>query len=199
MAEVTAFDPGLSRDKRWQKLNQRGLTLWFTGLPASGKSTLASSLYIILIDCYIPAYFLDGDNLRLGLNRDLGFDRESRAENLRRAGELCIILNDAGLITLASFVSPYEKDRAMIKKRHETEGLKYIEVYVSTPLAICEARDKKGLYKKARANLIENFTGISDPYEAPVNPDINVNLENEQDLNTGVDACYSLILKELKR
>lgn len=171
---VTWHEGEISRDDRNQLLGQKGATLWFTGLSGSGKSTIAVALEKALHARGRLAYRLDGDNVRLGINKNLGFSAEDRAENIRRIGEIAKLFVDAGTIVLSSFVSPYRGDRDLVRKLHVDGGIDFIEVYVDVPLAEAEKRDPKGLYKKARAGEIKNFTGISDPYEAPENPDIHL-------------------------
>jgi adenylyl-sulfate kinase len=156
----------VQRQNREQRLGQRARLLWFTGLSGSGKSTLAVALEERLHQQGFATYLLDGDNVRHGLNAGLGFSAEDRTENLRRIREVGKLMVDAGLIVLASFVSPYRSDREAVR---EAMGEDFAEVYVSTPLEVCEARDVKGLYAKARAGEIPHFTGISAPYEAPEN------------------------------
>lgn len=165
-------DTVITREVRSQQKKQTPLTLWFTGLSGSGKSTLANEVERRLVSRGYHTMLLDGDNVRHGLNRNLGFQESDRVENIRRIAEVAKLMNDAGLITLASFISPYEKDRA---KAREIIGKEYIEIYVSTPLSECEKRDVKGLYTRARAGEIAHFTGISSPYEIPKNPDIEIN------------------------
>lgn len=162
----------LTRDERWSALGVRGATLWFTGLSGSGKSTVACALEQALVNLGVFCYRLDGDNIRHGLNKNLGFSAEDRAENIRRIGEVSKLFADAGIISLTSFISPYRADRDAARALHDKDGLRFIEVYVNAPLEICESRDVKGLYKKARAGEIKGFTGIDDPYEAPGRPEI---------------------------
>ncbi|MFJ8813065.1 adenylyl-sulfate kinase [Amycolatopsis thermoflava] len=150
----------------------RGLTVWLTGLSASGKSTIAVELERRLVAAGRPAYLLDGDNLRHGLNADLGFGAADRAENVRRVGEVARLFADAGVVAVASLISPYRADRDRVREVHERAGLPFLEVFVDTPLEVCEARDPKGMYAKARAGEIRGFTGVDDPYEAPVSPDL---------------------------
>ena len=157
----------MDREDRQKLLKQKGALIWFTGLSGSGKSTIAFTLEHALVERGRLAYVLDGDNVRHGLNKNLGFSAEDRAENIRRIGEVAKLFADAGLLTIASFVSPYRVDRDLVRKLHEEADLPFIEVFVDTPLEKCEERDPKGLYKKARSGEIPNFTGISDPYEAP--------------------------------
>jgi bifunctional enzyme CysN/CysC len=149
-----------------------GVTVWFTGLSGSGKSTVAVEVERRLVESGRAAYLLDGDNLRHGLNADLGFGAEDRAENVRRVGEVARLFTDAGLVAVVSLVSPYRADRDRVRAAHETAGLRFVEVFVDTPLEVCEARDPKGLYAKARAGELTGFTGVDDPYEAPDTPDL---------------------------
>jgi len=156
----------------------QGMTVWLTGLSGSGKSTVAAELERRLVASGRPAYLLDGDNLRHGLNADLGFSAEGRAENVRRVGEVAKLLADAGVVAIVSLVSPYAADRAKVRDSHVAAQLPFIEVFVDTPLEICEARDPKGMYAKARAGEIQNFTGIDDPYEAPDAPHLRLRPED---------------------
>lgn len=167
----------VERQHRNKLLGQKGATLWFTGLSGSGKSTIAVALEQALYAQGRLCYRLDGDNIRLGINKNLGFSAEDRAENIRRIGEIAKLFCDTGVITLSSFVSPYRADRDMVRELHEQADIPFIEVYVKTSLAGAEARDPKGLYKKARAGEIKNFTGISDPYEEPANAEIILDTE----------------------
>jgi bifunctional enzyme CysN/CysC len=150
----------------------RGLTVWFTGLSGSGKSTVAVELERRLVTGSRPAYLLDGDNLRHGLNADLGFSAADRAENVRRVGEVALLFADAGLVSVVSLVSPYRADRDRVRAAHERAGLRFVEVFMDTPLDVCEARDPKGMYARARAGEIRGFTGVDDPYEPPDRPDV---------------------------
>jgi len=164
----------LTREERWKALKCHGATVWFTGLSACGKSTIASALEQVLVQSGVPCYRLDGDNVRHGLNNNLGFSAEDRAENIRRIGEVAKLFTDAGHITLTSFISPYRADRDAARAVHNEAGLGFVEVFVDTPLEECEKRDPKGLYKKARAGEIKGFTGIDDPYEAPERPELHL-------------------------
>jgi bifunctional enzyme CysN/CysC len=152
----------------------RGLTVWFTGLSGSGKSTVAAELERRLVSAGRPAYLLDGDNLRHGLNADLGFSAADRAENVRRVGEVAQLFADAGLVSVVSLVSPYRADRDRVRAAHERLGLRFIEVFMDTPLDVCEARDPKGMYARARAGEIRGFTGVDDPYEPPLRADVTL-------------------------
>lgn len=165
----------INRPQREQLLGQKGVTLWFTGLSGSGKSTVAVALESVLHDMGRLCYRLDGDNVRLGINKNLGFSAEDRAENIRRIGEIAKLFVDAGVIALSSFVSPYRADRDQVRALHDASDMPFIEIYVECPLEVAEERDPKGLYKKARAGEIKNFTGIDDPYEAPTKPELVLN------------------------
>ena len=162
----------VTRAQRTAATGHAGLTVWLTGLSGSGKSTVAVALEQQLIAAGIPAYLLDGDNLRHGLNGDLGFDAASRNENVRRAGEVALLFADAGVVALVPLISPYRADRDRVRDRHRETGVPFAEVFVDTPIELCEQRDPKGLYAKARAGEIKGFTGIDDPYEAPVSPEL---------------------------
>jgi len=171
---VTWHDGEISRENRFEILRQKGITIWFTGLSGSGKSTVAVALEKALFAMGKLSYRLDGDNVRLGINKNLGFSEEDRTENIRRIGEVAKLFGDAGTISLSSFISPYKADRDQVRALHEAADLKFVEVFVDCALSVAEERDPKGLYKKARAGEIKNFTGIDDPYEAPVNPEIHL-------------------------
>lgn len=175
MAEVKAtnivwHEGQVAREQREALLAQKGVLIWLTGLPSSGKSTVAFTVEHTLVERGRMAYVLDGDNIRHGLNKNLGFSAEDRAENIRRIGEVGKLFADAGVITLSSFVSPYRADRDGVRELMDDGD--FIEVFIDTPLEVCETRDPKGLYKKARTGEIPNFTGISDPYEPPENPEL---------------------------
>ena len=169
MKNIT-WHAGVPRDARLS----RGATVWFTGLSGSGKSTIAAICEQRLLEAGRPAYLLDGDNLRHGLNTDLGFSAEDRTENIRRVGELARLFADAGVVALVPVISPYRADRATARAAHDEVGLPFVEVFVDTPIEVCEARDPKGLYAKARAGELKGFTGIDDPYEAPVDPELRL-------------------------
>ncbi len=171
---ITWHSTHVDRKDRERLLRQKGCTIWFTGLPSSGKSTTAFTLEHELISLGYLSYALDGDNVRHGLNKNLGFSAEDREENIRRIGEVAKLFADGGVITMASFISPYRRDRDLARKVHDDAGLCFVEVFVDTPIEICESRDPKGLYKKARTGEIKGFTGINDPYEPPLNPEIVV-------------------------
>jgi adenylylsulfate kinase len=169
---ITWHEGDVTREERQARLGQKGLTVWMTGLSASGKSTIAVALEKVLLASGKHAYRLDGDNIRFGLNRNLGFSAEDRAENIRRIGEVAKLFSDAGIITVTSFISPYRRDREVVRKLHEEAKLPFLEVFVDCPLEEAERRDPKGLYKKARAGEMKGFTGIDDPYEPPERPEL---------------------------
>tara|TARA_B110000977_G_scaffold5582_1_gene7904 strand:- start:473 stop:1087 length:615 start_codon:yes stop_codon:yes gene_type:complete len=171
---VTRHEGNVSSADRRALLGQSGCTLWFTGLSGSGKSTIAVALESALVSQSKLSYRLDGDNVRLGINKNLGFSGDDRAENIRRVGEIAKLFNEAGVITLASFISPYREDRDQVRRIHQEVGLVFVEIFVDCDLASAEERDPKGLYKKARAGEIKNFTGIDDPYEAPKQPELHL-------------------------
>ncbi|MBC8106069.1 MAG: adenylyl-sulfate kinase [Anaerolineae bacterium] len=171
---ITWHDGTVSRADRQKKLDQKGVVVWMTGLSASGKSTISCLLEQMLLDRGRFAYRLDGDNIRHGLNRNLGFTQEDRAENIRRIGEVAKLFADAGIIAITSFISPYKKDRDAVRGNL---GGDFVEVYINVSLAAAEARDPKGLYKKARSGQLKGFTGIDDPYEAPDSPEIVIDTE----------------------
>lgn len=162
----------VERTKRWSASFMGGATVWFTGLSGSGKSTVAVAVEGLLVEAGRAAYLLDGDNLRHGLNGDLGFATSDREENVRRVGEVARLFADAGVIALVPLISPYRAGREQARQMHARAGLEFIEVFIDTPLEMCEGRDPKGLYAKARAGELKGFTGIDDPYEAPVDPEM---------------------------
>jgi adenylyl-sulfate kinase len=164
----------LDRAQRWGALGHPGATVWMTGLPASGKSTVAAAVEARLVGEQRPAYVLDGDNLRHGLNGDLGFSARDRTENVRRTAEVSALLADAGVVVLVALVSPYRADRAAARAVHDRLELPFLEVHVATPLEECERRDPKGLYARARAGELQHLTGVDDPYEPPEAPDLVV-------------------------
>ncbi|KAI1755632.1 Adenylylsulfate kinase-domain-containing protein [Xylaria castorea] len=181
MATNITWHPSLSRAERNDLRKQQGFTLWFTGLSASGKSTVATALEQHLLHLGLAAYRLDGDNVRFGLNKDLGFSDEDRTENIRRIGEVAKLFADSSTIALTSFISPFKADRELARALHAAQAagsadapIPFVEVYVEVPIEVAEQRDPKGLYKKARAGQIKEFTGISSPYEAPENPEITI-------------------------
>ncbi len=198
---VTWHDGEISREDRGNILRQRGATIWFTGLSGSGKSTIAVALEHALYQIGKLSYRLDGDNVRLGINKNLGFSEADRKENIRRIGEVAKLMGDAGVIALSSFISPYKGDRDEVRELHKQAGLDFIEVFVDCSLAVAEERDPKGLYKKARAGEIKNFTGIDDPYESPVHPEIHLHTDQmtvEQEVQFVLDHLEEngLILRQ---
>ncbi|HVS39413.1 MAG TPA: adenylyl-sulfate kinase [Gemmataceae bacterium] len=171
---ITWHEGHVTRDERSTLLKQKGATLWFTGLSGSGKSTIAFTLEHALVSRGRLAYVLDGDNIRHGLNKNLGFSAADREENIRRIGEVAKLFADCGVLTMTSFISPYRKDRDVVRALHVEGNLPFIEIHVATPIETCEQRDPKGLYKKARAGQLKGFTGIDDPYEAPLQPEVTL-------------------------
>ena len=169
-SDITWHRGKVSRTERVEKLGQDAATIWLTGLSGSGKSTLAFELERRLLDMGMVAYVLDGDNVRHGLSRDLGFSPEHRTENIRRIAEVARLFNDAGMVLITAFISPYREDRDMAREIIGTE--RFVETHLAADVAACEARDPKGLYRKARAGKLPNFTGISAPYEAPLAPEV---------------------------
>ncbi|MDH4072285.1 MAG: adenylyl-sulfate kinase [Gammaproteobacteria bacterium] len=198
---VTWHDGEISRQDRYQILRQKGATVWFTGLSGSGKSTIAVALEMALYSMGKLSYRLDGDNVRLGINKNLGFSEADRKENIRRIGEIAKLFGDAGTISLSSFISPYKADRDEVRALHDAAGLPFVEVFVDCSLAVAEGRDPKGLYKKARAGQIKNFTGIDDPYEAPESPEIHLRTDEmtiQEEVTTVIDylMTHDIIRKE---
>jgi len=186
----------VKRHQREEQLKQKALLIWFTGLSGSGKSTLAVALEKKLFDKGFKTYLLDGDNIRQGLNKDLSFDDFGRIENIRRIGEVSALMMDAGIIVLTAFISPFRSDREMVRQRVGQNN--FIEVFVDCPLEICEQRDIKGLYQKARAGAIKNFTGIDSPYETPQNPDLIVKT-HQMSLDHSLDLLLNKILPRISR
>src|SRR6516164_5223345 len=175
---ITWHEGHVGRDERAKLLKQKGATLWFTGLSGSGKSTIAFTLEHALVQQGRLAYVLDGDNIRHGLNKNLGFSAADREENIRRIGEVAKLFADCGVLTMTSFISPYRKDRDNVRALHAAGNILFIEIHCATPIETCETRDPKGLYKKARAALASGkgmgFTGVDDPYEAPTKPEVTI-------------------------
>ena len=182
----------VGRERRVRLLGHRGATLWFTGLPGSGKTTVAVALEAALIARGVLAYRLDGDNVRHGLCGDLGFSATDRAENVRRAGETAKLFADAGVVVLASFISPYAEHRHRVASVHRAATIPFFEVHVHCPLSVAEARDPKGLYAKARAGELSGFTGIDAPYEAPETPALQLRT-HETSLDEEVAALVALL------
>ena len=189
---VVWHETRISAEDRAKAKNQKACVIWMTGLSGSGKSTLANALEVKLAQMGQHTYLLDGDNVRHGLNRDLGFTETDRVENIRRISEVAKLFVDAGLIVSTAFISPFRQDRALARGLFE-QG-QFLEVFVDAPLAVCEERDPKGLYKKARAGEIPHFTGIDSPYEAPDSPEITVNTAEH-----GIEEAVDLLLVELRR
>ena len=192
---VIKHDYKTTKIQREELHGHKAYLLWFTGLSGSGKSTLANLVEIALHKQGLSTYILDGDNIRKGINKDLSFAPEDRTENIRRIAEISNLMLDAGVITLAAFVSPYIKDRQEVQQIVGTDN--FIEIFVNTSLEECERRDVKGLYKKARSGEIKNMTGISAPYEAPVNPDLEV-ITDGQSIEESVEIIINFINKKLK-
>ena len=191
--EVTWHSSKLTRQARWDLLGQRGATVWLTGLPASGKSTIAAVLEERIAREGRSAYLLDGDNLRHGLNSDLGFTPQDRAENVRRVAHVARLFADAGTIAIVSLISPYAGDRAIARTVHEEAGIAFLEVFVNTPLPECERRDPKGLYARARRGEIHGFTGVEAPYEPPSAPEVVLH-----PLEESVDELVERLLEALR-
>jgi adenylylsulfate kinase len=188
---ITWHEGKVTPEERQKNMGQKGCTLWMTGLSGSGKSTVAVALEQVLMQRGYHAYRLDGDNIRMGLNKNLGFSAEDRDENIRRIGEVTKLFADAGIISVTSFISPYKAARDMVRKLHEDANIPFLEVHVDCSLEEAEKRDPKGLYKKARAGEIKGFTGIDDPFEAPENPEITIKtheLSIEESVQTLLDA-----------
>ncbi|KAJ7096432.1 adenylylsulfate kinase [Mycena epipterygia] len=193
MATNITFHPGsVTSEERIALIGQRGVTIWLTGLSASGKSTIACALEQHLLHLHKFVYRLDGDNIRFGLNKDLGFDEKSRNENIRRISEVSKLFTDSSCITITAFISPYRMDRDLARDLHKKAGLPFIEVFIDAPLSVLEERDPKGLYKKARAGEIKDFTGISAPYEAPESPEIHIKTDE-----TDVEGSVRIITEYL--
>ena len=185
----------ISRQDRNIQNRHKSMVIWFTGLSGSGKSTIANRLEEKLFRVGIRTYCLDGDNIRGGLNKGLTFSKEDRGENIRRISEVARLFVDAGIVAITAFISPLEKDRAMAKEIIGRED--FLEIYVNTPLEVCEARDVKGLYKKARDGKITNFTGIDVPYESPKNPDLEINTDIES-VEDSVEKIYNFLLNKIE-
>jgi adenylylsulfate kinase len=192
---IVKHDYKTTRSEREQLNGHKSYLLWFTGLSGSGKSTLANLVEIALHKQGLSTYILDGDNIRRGINKNLSFSPEDRTENIRRIAEISNLMLDAGVITLAAFISPYIKDRKEVKEI--VGSANFIEIFVNTSLEECEKRDVKGLYKKARSGEIKNMTGISAPYEAPVNPDLEV-ITDGHTIEESVEIIINYINKKLK-
>lgn len=192
---ITWHEGTVSREERYKNLGQKGCTLWMTGLSGSGKSTIAVALEQVLMQRSKHAYRLDGDNVRMGLNKNLGFSAEDRTENIRRIGEVTKLFADAGVISVTSFISPYRADRDLVRALHDKDGIPFMEVFVDCILSEAEKRDPKGLYKKARAGEIKGFTGIDDPYEAPNKAELHLKT-HEMSVVQSVQAILDLLEKK---
>lgn len=190
---ITWHPSSVTHQERTTLRGQKGFTLWFTGLSASGKSTIAIALEQHLLHLGLAAYRLDGDNVRFGLNKDLGFSETDRGENIRRIAEVALLFSDSCTVTLTSFISPYRSDRALARTLHVSRSIPFIEVYVHVPLSVAESRDPKGLYAKARKGEIKEFTGVSAPYEEPQDAEIVV-----KSGETGVEEAVVQIVKYLE-
>lgn len=191
---IIAHDYKIGREEREVRNGHRSACLWFTGLSGSGKSTVANVVEQELYNAGLRTYILDGDNIRKGLNKDLNFTEEGRIENIRRIGEVAKLMTDAGIIVLAAFVSPFLKDRQLLR---DLMGDSFVEIFVDAPIEVCEQRDVKGLYKKARAGEISNFTGISSPFERPEHPDVHIHTD-KQDLNDSAKSVLDTVLPKIK-
>jgi len=191
MKNIVWHHATVTRKRRNQKNKHRSVVLWFTGLSGSGKSTIAHAVEEKLHQIGCGTVVLDGDNIRHGLCNDLGFGDDDRRENIRRIGEVAKLFIESGVITLTAFISPFEKERKKVKELFSDRDL--IEIYVKCPISVCEDRDTKGMYKKARTNDIENFTGISSPYEEPENPDLTLDTDKES-LDESVDKVLNLLI-----
>ena len=189
---ITWHEGKVTPEERQKNMGQKGCTLWMTGLSGSGKSTVAVALEQVLMQRGKHAYRLDGDNIRMGLNKNLGFSAEDRDENIRRIGEVTKLFADAGIISVTSFISPYKAARDMVRKLHEDAKIPFLEVHVDCSLEEAEKRDPKGLYKKARAGEIKGFTGIDDPFEAPEKPEITIQT-HKQSIEESVQALLDAL------
>ena len=192
MSEAIWHEPGVTRSQRWNKHGVVGATVWLTGLSGSGKSTIATELARELLNTSRLAYILDADNVRLGLNSDLGFSDEDRAENIRRMAEAACLFADSGVVAIVPIISPFIASRAHARKIHEQRQLRFIEVHVATPIDECERRDTKGLYAKVRSGQLTGLSGVDSPYEAPKSPDVIVGMAKES-----LQESVSMILAKL--
>ena len=190
-ANVIWQEVTLDRARRWEALGQQGATVWFTGLPGAGKTTVATAVEARLIDAGRSAYRLDGDNLRHGLCSDLGFSKGDREINVGRVGEMALLFADAGTVALVALVSPYTDCRQKVRALHERDGLPFLEVFVNTPAGECARRDPKGLYARARDGSLSGMTGVDAPYEEPRTPEVELTPEMD------VDAAVALVLATL--
>lgn len=188
---IVWHDTCITKRDRVKLLSQKPCILWFTGLSGSGKSTIANAVEEKLYELDIKTYLLDGDNVRHGLNKDLGFSEKDRMENIRRVGEVAKLFVDSGIVTIAVFISPFIKDRELVRNLVEED--EFIEIFVDTPLEVCESRDPKGLYQKARKGIVKNFTGIDSPYEKPRFPAIHLRTKE-----LSVDECVTKVIEYLR-
>lgn len=179
MSEAIWHEPGVTRSQRWNKHGLVGATVWLTGLSGSGKSTIATELARELLNTSRLAYILDADNVRLGLNSDLGYSDDDRTENIRRMAEVACLFADSGTVAIVPIISPFIASREHARKIHEQRQLRFIEVHVATPIDECERRDTKGLYAKVRSGQLTGLSGVDSPYEAPIYPDVTVGLAKE--------------------
>ena len=193
MNQPVWHEPAVSRDKRWAHHRLRGATVWLTGLSGSGKSTIADGVARALLAESVLAYVLDADNLRHGLNANLGYSDADRSENVRRVGEVARLFADAGVVAIVPIISPFAGDRARVRVAHETVGLDFVEVHVATSLSECERRDTKGLYKRVRAGEVRGVSGVDAPYESPTAPDLVVGAQGES-----VTESVSLVVDHLR-
>jgi adenylyl-sulfate kinase len=190
-ANITATVSKISLEQRERRNKHRGCVLWFTGLSAAGKSSIANELESYLFSKGLNTFVLDGDRIRHGLCTDLGFSPDDRQENIRRVGEVAALFSQAGFICIAAFISPYRADRSLVRSMNDGN---FYEVFVNAPLSVCEARDPKGLYVKARENKIKNFTGISAPYEPPLNPEVELRTDK-----LAINEAVEKIVRHLKK
>ncbi|KAH9816241.1 Adenylylsulfate kinase-domain-containing protein [Melampsora americana] len=193
MNNLTSHPSAVSQSEREESLGQTGLTIWFTGLSGSGKSTLSIKLEEILIKSKKRAFILDGDKIRNGLNSDLSFTNQDRKENIRRISEVSQLFNQSQMIIIVGFISPFLMDRTLVRQSHLINRLRFIEIYLDSSLEVLEERDVKGLYKKARSGEIKDFTGISSPYEPPVNPEIHIKTDS-----VSIEDSLDIIMDYLK-
>lgn len=196
MATNITWHDNLTHDERAGFRKQRGVTVWLTGLSASGKSTIACAIEQALLQKGLNSYRLDGDNIRFGLNKDLGFSEADRNENIRRISEVAKLFTDSCCVTLTSFISPYIKDRQIARELHDQSGLPFVEVYVDVPVEVAEQRDPKGLYKKAREGIIKEFTGISAPYEAPEKPEVHLKNYDGQSIEESAQVIIDYLVEK---
>lgn len=193
MNHLTFHPSAVTKTEREELLGQTGLTIWFTGLSGSGKSTLSTNLEESLIKLQKRAFILDGDNIRKGLNSDLNFTNQDRKENIRRISEVSKLFNQSGMIIIVAFISPFINDRRSVRELHQKNELNFLEIFLDSSLDVLEGRDVKGLYKKARSGEIKDFTGISSPYEPPIDPEIHIKTDS-----TSIEDSLEIIVDYLK-